>query len=926
MTARKIHPSTEQNMKHLTVKDRTKGKSGSIFKIDSTTETVSCGCPAMVDSAESAEYLGRLYTAAINAQNYAISMVRDMLFVPAKFVAPDGHAEKVTPFDLFAMNGPSARAFFERFATVETVGGEKTSYFAGVRPDRKKFRTVGSFMQYLSREIFSDTSSPFGKALKTKIIESMPEEFRSRAVSFVNESVIKVAIPKVACAIRKKVEQYTGSGVEPWCLSGEEARKASSKSSGKRADHTWKRIARDVCDAIADIDPLDKVTLYAQLNAVGPRCHEFINRKNPVDGHWPENATVRIPGLDRKMTLDRPSWNGQFRRVYGQAIEKFMDEVAARLPKITGGSLVVLGEVDGDGRESRIRRGDKFDCVFNVSHVPYDKEKFVPSVKLYLQTRTRHTKDGYYPSNFDETLGANKVVQCSLRFPPEFDVRSLTRRSSKLIAQLSYERVSDKVRFAGPCELSDKDVVGIDANSSTFKINTTIPPKRKCSDIPDWHEAFLAFRESNKDHFVLNAKQYADGIQADMPDGLLRSTLMERFAVQVDSIVESANSGKYGLCLFPTLGIPLMLFENNLYLAGENPGKDPLSALFTFMANRKDANGNPFYGPAAREAIGHTRAWRRATAAALAEKLRYITESRAWQETHDPVNSPFGDTGRAAELSERCSAAMRTARQIEEHVLSKTLFSKNTVAKFKLFALEELDFDGMRSTDGGFVSLGATLRSMLGDMYKVGPCREASGYAEIELPYDDKPAAFTKRLKELFKERKGKCNWEIVKVSYSLKIVGKFEKNSCTRVESSKTYNVANVKFRLTTKGFCAKNAGLVPAALTKVLHLPELQHTMERLCAKNATSYISVNPKYTSCTCSKCQAKTGKIMCGKGESYCKEMHVPYRRGEYFHCYQCGTEMNANFNAALNVRGSGIRAIGSIGKKKTESGGRRMKK
>lgn len=57
---------------------------------------------------------------------------------------------------------------------------------------------------------------------------------------------------------------------------------------------------------------------------------------------------------------------------------------------------------------------------------------------------------------------------------------------------------------------------------------------------------------------------------------------------------------------------------------------------------------------------------------------------------------------------------MRTARQIEEHVLSKTLFSKNTVSKFKLFSLEELDFDGMRSKDSGFVSLGATLRSMLG--------------------------------------------------------------------------------------------------------------------------------------------------------------------------------------------------------------------
>ena len=64
----------------------------------------------------------------------------------------------------------------------------------------------------------------------------------------------------------------------------------------------------------------------------------------------------------------------------------------------------------------------------------------------------------------------------------------------------------------------------------------------------------------------------------------------------------------------------------------------------------------------------------------------------------------------------------------------------------------------------------------------------------------------------------------------------------------------------------------------------------LEMLCSENGVLLTKVNPAYTSQTCSKCGS----------------VHKESRKGETFHCTECGNELDADYNASVNLSHMGI--------------------
>jgi IS605 OrfB family transposase len=64
----------------------------------------------------------------------------------------------------------------------------------------------------------------------------------------------------------------------------------------------------------------------------------------------------------------------------------------------------------------------------------------------------------------------------------------------------------------------------------------------------------------------------------------------------------------------------------------------------------------------------------------------------------------------------------------------------------------------------------------------------------------------------------------------------------------------------------------------------------LEMLCSENGVLLTKANPAYTSQTCSKCGS----------------VHKESRKGELFHCTECGFETDADYNASVNLSHMGI--------------------
>lgn len=64
----------------------------------------------------------------------------------------------------------------------------------------------------------------------------------------------------------------------------------------------------------------------------------------------------------------------------------------------------------------------------------------------------------------------------------------------------------------------------------------------------------------------------------------------------------------------------------------------------------------------------------------------------------------------------------------------------------------------------------------------------------------------------------------------------------------------------------------------------------LSMICEENGISFVKVEPSYTSQTC----------------NYCGKVDKKSRKGEIFLCTSCGMEMDADFNAAINILHRGV--------------------
>lgn len=70
----------------------------------------------------------------------------------------------------------------------------------------------------------------------------------------------------------------------------------------------------------------------------------------------------------------------------------------------------------------------------------------------------------------------------------------------------------------------------------------------------------------------------------------------------------------------------------------------------------------------------------------------------------------------------------------------------------------------------------------------------------------------------------------------------------------------------------------------------PKVINKLERICEENGVLFTKINPAYTSQTCSKCGA----------------IDKTNRRGESYQCKACGINIDADYNAAINILHRGI--------------------
>jgi putative transposase len=129
----------------------------------------------------------------------------------------------------------------------------------------------------------------------------------------------------------------------------------------------------------------------------------------------------------------------------------------------------------------------------------------------------------------------------------------------------------------------------------------------------------------------------------------------------------------------------------------------------------------------------------------------------------------------------------------------------------------------------------------------------------------------SKRFKKSLAERNNKINESVNKIE----------------IDDIKTIVVEDLKnVKKDSKGKINKkfNNKLQRWSYSKVLS------KLSMFCEENSAMYLSVNPAYTSQTCSKCGFK----------------HKDNRSGEKFKCLDCGYIGDADYNASLNILHRGI--------------------
>ena len=896
-------------LNHLSIAQRMEGAEN-IHELKENKKTISCGCAAMVDTIESADYIIRLHKAAIASQIWTVQELGKIMFLPATFISGEGIAEKVTIFDLLSMNPASRKAFASKFSN----NGEG---FTGTRPDGTPFKTTKSFLGYLSREITSNENSPFCTDMQKRIIASLPEEFQGTASVFIRESIIKIAGSKIEAAEQKKMGPYDNGHAATWCMTDgelseyiaeteksaetkrDDEKKTPRKQDNSRQDNTWKRSVRF---ALADLDTItasitgftgvssaELAILKEQLLITGPDPHAVDNGRVPGPVVWPAGRKVKVGNEVVTRNVKRPEWDGVFKAVYLNALDRFKTAVIENLPNISRGGLPIPVNIDYSERDERIAAGKKYDSKLIPIHLPMNKSCKVAIPEIFIKTRSGHSTDGYFPHNFTELVPVTKAICCTLRLPDGCTPETLSSVNSGLIAQISYETVTTAVRMRPKTDIPREKILGIDVNSATFKYNTSAGRLQAGPDMVDWHEAIAYFQGICPNDFLFNMGKYCTfehihtRICAEEYMASCKARLFSKAGKQVDDILAQFRSGEYGIAMMPTLALLPTVFKPD---TREVLPKDPMFNLFRALLERKGADGKtPYYSENARDTISHTRRWRHEIAIALAAKLEYRDKAVAWQADHDPVAEPFTNTEEAASILDRMTAAVNSAKQIEEHILSRSLFSYETVSRFTIYAVEDIDFDCLKDKSVSFMSLASTLRQIpaLASGCSVA-AQEASGTARVKLDGGTGAEEAVTEIRKWFAGTSHRGQW------------------SLETVEAVSAGEI-RMKCGITRKGRIDRAVATVPNLLTKVMRLPEVKNTVERLCVKNATPFVSVDPRSTSLTCSACGARTTKEACKKGEPFCKETGRPFRLGERFVCHKCGREINANWNAAINVAG-----------------------
>ena len=100
------------------------------------------------------------------------------------------------------------------------------------------------------------------------------------------------------------------------------------------------------------------------------------------------------------------------------------------------------------------------------------------------------------------------------------------------------------------------------------------------------------------------------------------------------------------------------------------------------------------------------------------------------------------------------------------------------------------------------------------------------------------------------------------------------------------TFNKENKK---TTKGFRNKSQYTLYTKVSEIL---------ENKCKEQGVQIVKVSPEYTSQTCSRC----------------KIIDKTNRHGEVYICKSCGLEIDADYNAAINILNRGVYSPSSTGK------------
>jgi len=128
----------------------------------------------------------------------------------------------------------------------------------------------------------------------------------------------------------------------------------------------------------------------------------------------------------------------------------------------------------------------------------------------------------------------------------------------------------------------------------------------------------------------------------------------------------------------------------------------------------------------------------------------------------------------------------------------------------------------------------------------------------------------TKKYKRLIKERNNKMNYHVNQID--------FEGISVLKIENLKDVK-KDTKGKF-TKNFNAKLASWVYGKIINKITM---------ICEDKGILLEKVSPAYTSQTCSSCKA----------------VHKESRQGEKYKCVDCGYEIDADYNAAININNRG---------------------